>query len=199
MKVQVINKAVPWEQYYGQIGEVIAEEELYKGYYGVSVKFDDGKIITFSNSEVKEIDNKLQIKVKYFNPKCKISKIEIGDWIDLRSAIDVKYKANEFNLIPLGIAMELPKGYEAHVIPRSSTIRDYGIIEANSMGLIDESYKGDNDQWFFPAYSLVEGEIKAGERICQFRIVKKMPQVEIVEVKTLGNKDRNGIGSTGKE
>jgi dUTP pyrophosphatase len=142
----------------------------------------------------------MQIKIKYFdNELPKVSKITQGDWIDLRAAKTIELKKDEFCLIPLGIAMELPKGYEAHVVPRSSTFKNFGIIETNSMGVIDESYKGDNDQWFFPAYALRDTAIEFGERICQFRIIEKMPEVEFVEVEQLGNDDRGGHGSTGKK
>lgn len=143
----------------------------------------------------------MNIKIKYFTDKIeKIRNINNNsNWYDLRSAIDISMKAGEFKLIPLGIAMELPKGYEAHVIPRSSTFKNYGVIQTNHMGLIDESYKGDNDQWFFPAYALRDSEIKANDRICQFRIIEKMPVVEFEEVDTLGNEDRGGHGSSGKQ
>lgn len=140
----------------------------------------------------------LKVKIKYLNEQqTRINKIEQGDWIDLRAAETVEIKKDEFKLIPLGVAMELPRGFEAHVVPRSSTFKNFGIIETNSMGVIDESYKGDNDFWFFPAYALRDTVIQTGERICQFRIMKKMPQVELVEVQTLGNDDRGGHGSTG--
>ncbi|WP_045505928.1 dUTP diphosphatase [Bacillus amyloliquefaciens] len=140
----------------------------------------------------------LQIKIKYSDDtQTRISKIEQGDWIDLRAAEDITIKKDEFKLIPLGVAMELPEGYEAHVVPRSSTYKHFGIIQTNSMGVIDESYKGDNDFWFFPAYALRDTDISKGERICQFRIMKKMPQVELIEVDNLGNNDRGGLGSTG--
>lgn len=140
----------------------------------------------------------MQIKIKYFNEDLpKVSKLSQGDWIDLRAAKTIELKKDEFGLIPLGIAMELPEGYEAHVVPRSSTFKNFGIIETNSMGIIDESYKGDNDQWFFPAYALRDTKIEFGERICQFRIMEKMPEVEFVEVEHLGNDDRGGHGSTG--
>jgi dUTP pyrophosphatase len=140
----------------------------------------------------------MQIKIKYFDENLpKITKITQGDWIDLRAAKTVEIKKGEFVLIPLGVAMELPEGYEAHVVPRSSTFKNFGIIETNSMGVIDESYKGDNDQWFFPAYALRDTAINFGERICQFRIIEKMPEVEFVEVEQLENDDRGGHGSTG--
>ncbi|MDM5298181.1 dUTP diphosphatase [Bacillus pumilus] len=140
----------------------------------------------------------MQIKIKYLDEtQTRISKIEKGDWIDLRAAEDVVMEKEEFRLIPLGVAMELPEGYEAHVVPRSSTFKHFGIIQTNSMGVIDESYKGDNDFWFFPAYALRNTEVKKGQRICQFRIVEKMPEVELIEVDHLGNDDRGGHGSTG--
>ncbi|MED4817649.1 dUTP diphosphatase DutA [Bacillus atrophaeus] len=140
----------------------------------------------------------MQIKIKYLDEtQTRISKIEQGDWIDLRAAEDVTINKDEFKLVPLGVAMELPEGYEAHVVPRSSTYKNFGVIQTNSMGVIDESYKGDNDFWLFPAYALRDTEIKKGDRICQFRIMKKMPTVELVEVAHLGNDDRGGLGSTG--
>ncbi|NMW01857.1 dUTP diphosphatase [Bacillus safensis] len=140
----------------------------------------------------------MQIKIKYLDEtQTRISKIEKGDWIDLRAAEDVAMKKEEFRLIPLGVAMELPGGYEAHVVPRSSTFKSFGIIQTNSMGVIDESYKGDNDFWFFPANALRDTQIKKGDRICQFRIIEKMPEVELIEVYHLGNDDRGGHGSTG--
>lgn len=140
----------------------------------------------------------MNIKIKYFtNEIDKIKKIDKGDWIDLRSAKTVELKAGEFNLIPLGVAMELPKGYEAHVVPRSSTYKNFGIIQTNHQAVIDESYCGDNDQWFYPAYALRDTIINVNDRICQFRIIEKQPEVTFKEVIHLGNKDRGGIGSTG--
>jgi dUTP pyrophosphatase len=121
-----------------------------------------------------------------------------SDWIDLRAAETVDMEPMEFKLIPLGIAMQLPAGYEAHVIPRSSTFKNFGIIQANSMGLIDESYCGDNDQWYFPAIALRKTTIRTNDRICQFRIMKHQPQIEFREVDNLNNESRGGIGSTGK-
>lgn len=149
----------------------------------------------------------LNIKIKYFTDIDELEYVEgKSDWIDLRAAEDVILKKDEFKLIPLGIAMELPKGYEAHVIPRSSTFKNYGIIQTNSKGLIDESYKGDNDQWFLPVYCLQpkhfeNGEsvtiIRKNERICQFRLVEHQPVLTFNKVNMLGNEDRGGHGSTG--
>ena len=138
------------------------------------------------------------IKVKYLRDVQKIEKISVGDWIDLRAAEAVEMKAGEFKMIPLGVAMELPKGYEALVVPRSSTFKRYGIILANSIGIIDESYKGDDDEWNFLAYAMRDTEIKKNERICQFRIIGHQPEIEIEEVDALGNENRGGIGSTGR-
>ena len=142
----------------------------------------------------------MQIKIKYFSKDIeKLRYIENkSDWIDLRAAKDVELKAGEFALIPLGIAMQLPKGYEAHVLPRSSTFKNFGIIQTNSMGVIDESYCGDEDQWYFPAYALRDTKIKNNERICQFRIMKHQESIDFEEVEFLETKNRGGFGSTGK-
>ena len=138
------------------------------------------------------------IKIKYFNDSIKeLEKIEKGDWIDLRSAENIKLKKGEFKLIPLGIAMELPKGYEAHVVPRSSTFKNWGIIQTNSMGVIDNTYCGDDDWWFMPVYATRDVKIKRNDRICQFRIEKKQPKIKFFKVEKLGNKNRGGHGSTG--
>lgn len=138
------------------------------------------------------------IKIKYLRDIEKIKGIAVGDWIDLRAAEDVAMKAGEYRMIPLGVAMELPTGYEALVAPRSSTFRKYGVRLANSIGIIDESYKGDNDEWHFLAEAVRDTHILKNERICQFRIIEHQPSVELVEVETLGNPDRGGNGSTGR-
>lgn len=140
------------------------------------------------------------IRIKYFTDKIdRLTYIEDkSDWIDLRAAEQVDIKAGEFKLIPLGVAMELPAGYEAHVVPRSSTFKNFGIIQTNSMGVIDETYCGDHDQWFFPAYALRDTVIHINDRICQFRIMEHQPALDFQEVEVLDNKDRGGIGSTGK-
>ena len=138
------------------------------------------------------------INIKYFNKNYeKIKPFEYGDWIDLRSAENISLKAGEFKLIKLGVAMQLPEGYEAITAPRSSTFKNFGIIQTNSIGVIDESYKGDNDEWLYPVYALRDTEINFNDRICQFRIQKKMPEVVFNEVELLNNNDRNGFGSTG--
>ena len=139
------------------------------------------------------------ITIKYFTDKIeKLTYIDgKSDWIDLRAAEDVALKAGEFKLIPLGVAMKLPQDYEAHVVPRSSTFKNFGIIQTNHCGIIDESYCGDNDQWYFPAYALRDTEIHVNDRICQFRIMEHQPTIQFEETEKLTGADRGGIGSTG--
>ena len=141
------------------------------------------------NIKIKYHTNKIE-KLTYTNDK--------SDWIDLRSAEDVELKAGDFKLISLGVSMELPKGYEAHIIPRSSTFKTWGIIQTNSMGLIDESYCGDNDIWKMPVYATKDTVIHKNDRICQFRIMEHQPEIVFKEVKKLEGKDRGGFGTTGK-
>lgn len=140
------------------------------------------------------------IKIKYFSDKIEKLCYIAGnsDWIDLRVAEEVKMKKGEFRLIKLGVAMELPAGYEAHIVPRSSTYKNFGVIQTNSMGVVDESYKGDNDEWMFPALALRDTEIHIGDRLCQFRIMKHQPKILFEEVKTLQGTDRGGFGTSGK-
>lgn len=126
-----------------------------------------------------------------------IDKISVGDWIDLRSAEDVDMEAGEYRKISLGISMKLPEGYEAHVSARSSTFQKWGIMITNGIGIIDNSYSGDNDIWMFPAIAMRNTHIHKGDRICQFRIVKKQPEFEFVEVDYLEDPNRGGFGSTG--
>lgn len=143
----------------------------------------------------------MDIKIKYFTDKIEKLRYIDGksDWIDLRCAEEITLKKGEWKLIPLGIAMELPRGYEAHVVPRSSTFKNFGIIQTNSMGVIDASYCGDNDQWYLPALAVRDTEIHVNDRICQFRIVENQPKIDFCEVATLEGKDRGGFGSTGKQ
>lgn len=141
------------------------------------------------------------IKIKYFTDAIEKLRYIDGksDWIDLRAAAEVPMKAGEFRLIPLGVAMELPKGYEAHVVPRSSTFKNFGILQVNSMGIIDGSYCGDGDQWFFPALAVRDTVIHINDRICQFRIMANQPAIQFDEVAHLEGADRGGFGSTGKQ
>lgn len=140
------------------------------------------------------------IIIKYFTDA--IEKLDYidgkSDWIDLRAAQDVVMKAGEFRLIPLGVAMQLPKGYEAHIVPRSSTFKNFGIIQTNHQGVIDCSYCGDHDQWFMPAYAVRDTEIHVNDRICQFRIMENQPRICFEEAEHLNGADRGGFGSTGR-
>ena len=142
-----------------------------------------------------------KIRIKYFTDK--IDKLEYiegkSDWIDLRASETVELKAGEFKLIPLGVAMELPKGYEAHIVPRSSTFKNFGIIQTNHQGVIDSSYCGDNDEWKMPVYAMRDTHIEVNDRICQFRIMENQPKIQFEEVKALTGVDRGGFGTTGKQ
>jgi dUTP pyrophosphatase len=141
----------------------------------------------------------MKIEIKYFDNE--ITKLEYidgkSDWIDLRSAEEVEMKQGDFKLISLGIGMKLPKGYEAHIVPRSSTFKNFGIIQANHQAVIDNSYCGDNDCWRYPAIALRDTIIHKNDRICQFRVIENQPKIEFEEVEHLDEKDRSGFGSTG--
>ena len=146
--------------------------------------------------------DKLQmVQLKVFDEACRPEAIENGDWIDLKAMEDVFMGMGEFRLIPLGVAMKLPAGYEAHIAPRSSTFKNYGIIMTNSVGVVDNSYCGPNDMWKIPVLKLGAGIkgplIKKGERICQFRIIKKQPKIVFEDSTLEDEKDRGGFGSTG--
>ena len=140
-----------------------------------------------------------KIRVKYFvkgiDP---LEKISVGDWIDLRASMTVRLNKGEYGLIPLGVGMILPDGYEALVLPRSSTPYKFGIMVANSMGVIDNSYCGDADEWRFPAVALRDTVIRKGDRIAQFRIVENQPKLIFETVSNLKKESRGGLGSTGK-
>lgn len=142
------------------------------------------------------------IKVKYFNDAdghsvAPLEKIEKGDWIDVRSNKNISLHKGDFIMIPLGIGMKLPDGYEAHLVPRSSTFKKWGIIQTNSIGVIDNSYSGDNDQWMMPVYATRDTFIMKNDRIAQFRIVEKQPMIGFERVDKLDDVDRGGFGSTG--
>lgn len=158
----------------------------------------------------------MKIRIKYFEGAKKLEKIVQGDWIDLYSNEDIFIPKGEMRLIPLGIAMELPKRYEAHLVPRSSTFKRWGIIQTNHIGIIDNSYSGDNDEWKYPAFCLESRDIleteengitkivsgtwiRKGDKIAQFRIMRTQPKIKFEEVEVLGNEDRGGFGSTGSK
>lgn len=137
------------------------------------------------------------IKIKYFTDIEHIEKISQGDWIDLRAAETVSLSKGEFKLISLGVGMILPDGYEAHIVPRSSTFKKFHVIQTNHMGIIDNSYCGEQDEWKFPALAVEDTIINKNDRICQFRIVKKQPEIVFEQVEKLSDTSRGGFGSTG--
>ncbi len=140
-----------------------------------------------------------ELKVKYLAEGLEeLRRVPGSDWVDLRAAEDVEMKAGEFRLIPLGIAVALPEGYEAHVAPRSSTFKNYGLLQANSLGIVDCSYRGDGDQWRWPAYATRDVFIQKNTRLCQFRIVENQPPLVFTRVERLEAPDRGGFGSTGR-
>lgn len=138
------------------------------------------------------------IKIKYLPGAAHMEMTEKGDWCDAFAYEDVTLKKGEYGYVNLGFACQLPEGYEAHVAPRSSTFKHFGVIQTNSMGVIDESYNGNDDIWMMPVLAIRDTIIKKGERPCQFRIMKKQPKIEFEEVTDLHNETRGGFGSTGR-
>lgn len=148
-------------------------------------------------SNWESFENPLSIKIKYFRDIELIQEFENGDWIDLRSGIDIDLKAGDQALIPLGVGMILPEGYEAHIVPRSSTLKKFGIIQGNHMGIVDNSYSGDEDEWMMSVIAVRDTQISKNDRICQFRIMKKQPKLVFEKVKHLNETSRGGFGTTG--
>lgn len=139
----------------------------------------------------------MKIKIKYFKGATAIKKISVGDWIDLSSRKTIYLKKGDFALIPLGVAMKLPYNCEAYIVPRSSTFKNFGIIQTNSVGIIDNSYSGNEDEWMMPVYATKDTIIFQGDRICQFRIQKRMNSFGFEQVESLSDNNRGGFGSTG--
>lgn len=148
-------------------------------------------------SNWESFENPLSIRIKYFRDIEPIQKFENGDWIDLRSGIDIDLKAGDQVLIPLGVGMILPDGYEAHIVPRSSTLKKFGIIQGNHMGIVDNSYSGDEDEWMMSVIAFRDTHISKNDRICQFRVMKKQPKLVFEKVKHLNETSRGGFGTTG--
>lgn len=154
------------------------------------------------------VNNSIHMRIKYFDGATKLKKISKGNWIDVYANKDMIIYEGERAMIPLGFALELPEGYEGHLAPRSSTFKSWGIIQTNSVGVVDDSYIGDNDEWHMPVYclegkdatedGLIFTEIKKGDKIGQFRIIEVMPEITLEEVDSFGNADRGGFGSTGE-
>ena len=122
---------------------------------------------------------------------------QFGDWIDLKVAQDYSLKKGDFEILNLGVSMEIPAGYEAHLVPRSSTFKKYGILQTNGVGIIDNDYSGTDDIWGMPVYATRDIEITKGTRIAQFRIIRKQPDIHFEYVDELENPNRGGFGSTG--
>ena len=139
------------------------------------------------------------IQIKYHSEEIeKLTYIDgKSDWIDLRASEEVEFKAGDFKLINLGVSMKLPEGYEAHIAPRSSTFKNYGLLQVNSVGVVDNSYSSDKDIWRMPVWATRDTVVHVNDRICQFRIVKNQPQIDFAEVEHLGGVERGGFGSTG--
>lgn len=142
------------------------------------------------------------IQIKYFcnSEGIKQEPVSVnskGDWIDLRANERYELKKGDLAFIRLGVAMRLPEGYEAHLSPRSSTFKKWGILQVNSVGVIDNSYSGDNDEWMMPVLAMRDTVIERGDRVCQFRIIERQPEISFEEVSHLDSEDRGGFGSTG--
>ena len=181
--------------------ELMQQAYKHKDKRGLFLNETDWNNLTLMLLELKDRreSNMEKIQIKYFDNEIdKVEKISKGDLIDLRSAETVHLKKGEFHLIPLGVGMILPSGYKANVYPRSSTYKNFGIIMANSVGQVDASFCGDNDQWMFPAIALRDTTINKNDRICQFEIQRIQPEIEFEEVEHLDEVSRGGIGSTGK-
>lgn len=141
----------------------------------------------------------MEIQIRYHEGAEPLEILNQGDWIDLKAAETVTLKAGEFRKISLGVSMKLPEGYEAHIVPRSSTFRNWGIIQVNCVGIIDNSYCGDDDIWGYQVMAMRDTTIERGDRICQFRLMKKMEKPELITVEHLTGPNRGGFGSTGKK
>lgn len=139
------------------------------------------------------------VKIRYISKEIEKLRYIDGksDWIDLRCAEEVDLKAGESRLIRLGICVELPEGFEAHIVPRSSTYRNFGIIQTNHMGVVDHSYCGDEDEWKYPVLAMRDTHLSVNDRICQFRIMENQPELFFEEVEHLTKNSRGGFGTTG--
>ena len=169
---------------------------LYNFFNFFSIISNNNEDNIFNNNNDDETE---KVKIKYFDNEIdKIEKISKGDWIDLRSAETVHLKKGEFHLIPLGVGMKLPDGYEANIVPRSSTYKNFKVLQTNCFAVIDNSYSGDSDEWKLPVIAMEDTTINKNDRICQFRINKIQPNIEFEEVEHLDDVSRGGFGSTGK-
>ena len=140
----------------------------------------------------------MEIKIKYHTDTPELEKVDRGDWIDLYSAEDVVLDQFQYAKINLGISMILPEGKEAHVVNRSSTFKSWGIIHANSMSIIDNSYSGTNDIWFYPVIAMRKTVINKGDKICQMRVMDKQEDLTFKKSEVLNGVHRGGYGSSGR-
>ena len=181
--------------------ELMQQSYKYKDKRGLFLNETDWNNLTLMLLELKDRrENDMEkIQIKYFDNEIdKVEKISKGDWIDLRSAETIHLKKGEFHLIPLGVGMKLPEGYEANIVPRSSTYKNFKILQTNCFAVIDNSYSGDSDEWKLPVIAMEDTVINKNDRICQFRINKIQPEIEFEEVGHLDETNRGGFGSTGK-
>lgn len=197
----MMQRTLSLNDFINKTSELMQQAYKYKDKRGLFLNDTDWNNLSLMLLELEgRRENDMEkIKIKYFDNEIdKVEKISKGDLIDLRSAETVELKKGEFHLIPLGVGMKLPNGYKANIYPRSSTYKNFGIIMANSVGQVDASYCGENDQWMFPAIALRDTTIHKNDRICQFEIQKIQPEIEFEEVERLDEVSRGGIGSTGK-
>ena len=208
------------KQYIGSIGNITYETLYYSldDDVVIRVDFEDGCGFWFESKDLEEVkeNGKMKMRIKYFEGATKLEKITKGNWIDVYASKDVFVKENDRAMVPLGFALELPQGWEGHLAPRSSTFKSWGVIQTNHVGVVDDSYIGDNDQWHMPVYCLQGKDviteevyedftkhtkgtwIRKGDKIGQFRIMEVMPEIEFEEVEMFGNADRGSFGTTGK-
>ena len=195
-------------RYIGKIGRLTEKPIYYNpldNFSIVRVEFDDGSTHWFEGRDLEEVkeNDKMKMRIKYFEGATKLEKIAKGNWIDVYSSEDIFVKENDRAMIPLGFALELPKGWEGHMVPRSSTFKTWGLIQTNHQAVIDDSYIGDNDMWRMPVYCLQPKDeggtwVRRGDKVAQIRIMEVMPDFELEEVEYFGNEDRGAFGTTGK-
>nr|DAL89974.1 MAG TPA: dUTPase [Caudoviricetes sp.] len=194
-------KAIGMEGYEGCRGQIINIDAQNTNLpYEIQMENSLGTFWIKNKVIKKLIGKSFTIPIKYHNPELThLQKIDgnKSDWIDLRAAEKVTLKKGEIRRISLGISMQLPENYEAHILPRSSAPEKFGIIMAHSQGIIDNSYCGDDDVWSFLALAIRDTTIYVNDRIAQFRIYQNQPSISFVPVNTLGNPNRGGFGSTG--
>ena len=200
MRIKTITRLLSYSNVFDkEVNDALREGWILAKRYMSIPRIDCENTMLIAELVKYETPKSLEIKIKYFDQEIeKIQKIGVGDWIDLRSAERAELKAGEYKLLRLGVGMILPDGYEALVLPRSSTPRYFGIMCANSMGVIDNSYSGNGDEWRFPAVAIQDTIIEKNDRIAQFRIVKNQPSIKFEIVDRLNEISRGGIGSTGK-